>query len=77
MHSSCLEESTKRASKDAAISHIKNSVSSLLNTESALILQFGSAFFKADELLSSDFDIVLVLKFSTIKDAYPTLTTTE
>jgi hypothetical protein len=41
-----------------------------------LILQFGSAYFKADDLPSSDFDIVLILQFNKLKDAYPSLTTT-
>jgi hypothetical protein len=47
--------------KDSVISHIKQVTASLLGLETVLILQFGSAFFKVDELMESDFDIVLVL----------------
>ena len=79
MHSNkSSDEPSKRTAKDLSISHIKQTTANLLkiHTDSILILQFGSAFFKADDLLSSDFDIVLVLMFHSIKDTL-SLTTTE
>ena len=58
----------KKNLKDLAIKHIKTTLSQLFthnkfNPDQVLILQFGSASFKADDLFDSDFDIVLVLPF--------------
>lgn len=80
MHSNIIHvDPFKRLAKDSSISHIKKITADLLQlqTDSILILQFGSAYFKADDLPSSDFDIVLILQFNKLKDAYPSLTTTE
>lgn len=69
----------KSALKVQAIAHIKGAVSTLLKkpTETILLLQFGSAFFKADDHAESDFDVVLVLQFRELKETYPTMTTTD
>jgi hypothetical protein len=49
----------------------------LLGISSVLVLQFGSAFFKADELSESDFDVALILQYKVIKDAYNGINSTD
>lgn len=75
-------DSFKKKLKDHAIKKIKETLAKLfnhskLNPEDVLILQFGSASFKADDLIASDFDIVLVLLYKQVKEAFPDLCTTD
>lgn len=75
-------DSFKKELKDHAIKKIKETLARLFahskfNPEDVLILQFGSASFKADDLVASDFDIVLVLQYKQVKEAFPNLCTTD
>ena len=75
-------DSFKKELKDHAIKKIKETLAKLFahckfNPDDVLILQFGSASFKADDLIASDFDIVLVMPYKQVKEAFPDLCKTD